>query len=241
MTDSMVFYESFYRGIDDIAERDQLNLYKAIFNYAFYDIEPELDGPARGFFAVIKPQIDANVRRRMNGARGGRPSKTYGLDNKKPMVSDNENRRLKNEKANGNVNVNVNDNEENTSPCESALETLFSELWALYPRKMGKGSVSKSTKQKLLKIGREKMISAIERFKADMERQNRPLDKYPYGSTFFNSGYLDYLDGPEVKETPPEEPKDERVDWSNPYVYRDRIAEGYTVENGRWIPPVRVQ
>lgn len=70
---------------------------------------------------------------------------------------------------------------------------LFEHLWKLYPSKKGKGQVSESKKVKLWKIGREEMERAIERYKAELEK-DRDWRKPQNGSTFFNSGYVDYLD-----------------------------------------------
>jgi len=73
--------------------------------------------------------------------------------------------------------------------------SMFEELWQQYPRKKGKGRVSNTQKQEICKVGKEHMERAIARFNKDMEKEGRPIDKYMYGSTFFNSGYIDYLDG----------------------------------------------
>lgn len=70
----------------------------------------------------------------------------------------------------------------------------FEYLWQKYPRKKGKGSVSDTQKKKLHRIGKEHMERCISRFIKDMENEGRPIDKYLYGGTFFNSGYIDYLD-----------------------------------------------
>ncbi len=73
-------------------------------------------------------------------------------------------------------------------------EKLFNELWLLYPRRMGLGMVTMDLKKEIYSVGRDQMIRCIDRFKDDMKRQERPDDKIPYGSTFFNGGYIDYLD-----------------------------------------------
>ncbi len=90
-------------------------------------------------------------------------------------------------------------------------EQFFEELWQIYPRKKGKGQVSLTQKKTLHKIGDE-LKRGLERFKKDMERENRPMDKYPYGSTFFNSGYIDYLDENYNSKDPPEKPYHKRYD-----------------------------
>lgn len=71
---------------------------------------------------------------------------------------------------------------------------LFNRLWELYPRKKGKGQVTDAQKKRLAEIGGDHLTRCIERFKAEMQKENRPSDKYMYGSTFFNTGYIDYLD-----------------------------------------------
>lgn len=103
----MIFYKSFYDGIEQMPEDEQLAAYKMIFEYAFNDIQMPYDGLANVVFHLVKPQIDANRKRRSDGEKGGRPKKeTIGFEDKKPMVSKTE----KNEKPNVNVNENVNVN-----------------------------------------------------------------------------------------------------------------------------------
>jgi predicted phage replisome organizer len=143
--------------------------------------------------------------------------------------------------GNGDVteqNKNKNKNKKNNNMAID--EELFERLWKLYPRKMGKGSVSKKSKEAISKIGEERMISAIKRFKDDMERQNRPTDMYPYGSTFFNSGYIDYLDDDNSQvvkhEEPPVDPYAgcEKYDPDDPN-NRKRFESGMGVDNGYWV------
>ena len=118
----MIFYKSFYDGIEQMPEDEQLAAYKMIFEYAFNDIQMPYDGLANVVFHLVKPQIDANRKRRSDGEKGGRPKKeTIGFENKKPVVSKME----KTEKPNVNENVNVNANAnvkkrlapDDASPC----------------------------------------------------------------------------------------------------------------------------
>lgn len=86
---------------------------------------------------------------------------------------------------------------EEPKPSKKAEETreakiLFERLWSLYPNKKGKGQVSDTAKKKLLKIGHEELERAIQRYKTELEKED--WRKTQYGSTFFNSGYVDYLD-----------------------------------------------
>lgn len=73
-----------------------------------------------------------------------------------------------------------------------SLEDFFEKLWNLYPIKKGKGKVSKTKKQALQRIGLEELQRCIERFMNDMKDQDNKY--WMHGSTFFNSGYVDYLD-----------------------------------------------
>lgn len=90
----------------------------------------------------------------------------------------------------------------NTS-CKSEAESLFENLWKLYPNKKGKAQVSLAAKQRLLKVGYDEMVRAIDRYKAELEKDS-DWRKPQNGSTFFNSGYVDYLDANYVlgKNTP---------------------------------------
>ncbi len=85
-----------------------------------------------------------------------------------------------------------NDKNINTMCNAEALE-LFEKLWKLFPNKKGKGQVSLTAKRRLFKVGHEEMVRAIGRYISELEKDSewrRPQN----GSTFFNSGYVDYLD-----------------------------------------------
>lgn len=73
------------------------------------------------------------------------------------------------------------------------VDSAFERLWKLYPVKKGKGKVSKTQKNKLYKIGEEKITKCIIRYQKYIEDNNKQ-NFIMNGSTFFNSGYIDYLD-----------------------------------------------
>ena len=86
------------------------------------------------------------------------------------------------------------DTYKNVKNVENEKEYLntFEHVWFLYPRKKGKGSVSDTQKKKIHKIGIDEMTRCVERYrKATTGTKEQFLQ---YGSTFFNSGYIDYLD-----------------------------------------------
>ncbi len=77
--------------------------------------------------------------------------------------------------------------------ADADAEALFEKLWPLYPVKKGKGQVSLAAKRRLLKVGHEEMVRAIDRYTTELEKDS-DWRKPQNGSTFFNSGYVDYLD-----------------------------------------------
>ena len=112
-----------------------------------------------------------------------------------------------------------------TEPCETeSLEAFYDSIWNLYPIKKGKGQVSRTRKQVLQRIGYNQMKRCVERFVKDMESEHRDRKYWMHGSTFFNSGYVDYLDKnymqSGIESIPPVEkrvdPEDEELvgdDW----------------------------
>ena len=102
--DSMIFYRSFYESINDLPAKNQLEIYKAIFEMAFNSQEIKLSGMSKTIFTLIEPQLKANKRRHTNGFKGGRPTKkiTTGYELEKPNKNDNKN---KNENDNKNENA----------------------------------------------------------------------------------------------------------------------------------------
>lgn len=82
--------------------------------------------------------------------------------------------------------------ENKNNMCKADALALFECLWKMYPCKKGKAQVSDAKKMKHLEIGFEEMSRAIKRYKEYVNG----IDylHYQNGSTFFNSGYADYLD-----------------------------------------------
>ena len=71
--DTFIFYRSFLEGVEAFDDNEQLNLYRAITHYALNGIDPNLTGVAKAMFNVMKPQIDANTKKYLNGKNGGAP------------------------------------------------------------------------------------------------------------------------------------------------------------------------
>ena len=70
---SFVFYDSFYQAMSYLNDKEKIQYIEAICNYSLYDITIDMDLKIEAMFALIKPQIDANIKKRENGKKGGRP------------------------------------------------------------------------------------------------------------------------------------------------------------------------
>ena len=73
------------------------------------------------------------------------------------------------------------------------IEEFFECVWKLYPKKTNKTQIRKAAKERLYKIGYEKIARCIERYKQELEYNHTEYQFIKAGSTFFNGGYEDYL------------------------------------------------
>lgn len=110
--DSFVFYASFWAAMKKMGKTDKLAFVEALCGYALEDTTPSLSGQADLAFGLVKPQIDANIKRRTNGEKGkgfgklgGRPTteNPIGVKKENPIG-------VIPKTPNVNVNDNVNDN-----------------------------------------------------------------------------------------------------------------------------------
>lgn len=82
------------------------------------------------------------------------------------------------------------------------INKFFDSVWKLYPVKKGKADVSEKKRRELYKIGYDGIKRAVDRYLQDLAK-DADWRKPKHGSTFFNSGYVDYLDeNYEPDETP---------------------------------------
>ena len=119
------------------------------------------------------------------------------------------------DKMSHNININNNTNNNhrdinNVHSCSESLEEtpeetaeeFFERAWQYYPNKRGKGQVSEKSKERLMSHGWDNVKRAIDRYLEDLKKDE--WRQAQNGSTFFNSGYIDYLD---ENYTPPMNPK----------------------------------
>jgi len=115
--DSFIFYRSFFEAIQDLEERNQLEIFKAIAEYSLNDSDPKLTGISKTIFRLIEPQLLANKKRFINGQKGAE----HGSKGGRPKKEKTPNKPLENPKLtpNKNNNVNVNLNKECKSKYKS--------------------------------------------------------------------------------------------------------------------------
>ncbi|MBR4620533.1 MAG: hypothetical protein IKO46_06085 [Salinivirgaceae bacterium] len=121
-----------------------------ICRFALYGEEPETNGTQKIIFTLIKPQLEANIKRADGAKKGGRPRKensfqtdetigfenknhrfsenetdeTIGFENKKPNYNDNDNyNHNHNHNHNGNDNVNPNQVNGKIAAADAATRT----------------------------------------------------------------------------------------------------------------------
>lgn len=80
---------------------------------------------------------------------------------------------------------------------QAEIDSMFERVWKLYPKKEGKHRVTKQAKVALYKAGEDKIIRAVENYKAKIEREHKEYQYIKQGSTFFNGDWQDFVGEPE--------------------------------------------
>lgn len=95
-TEKFTFFESFYDAICDLKPKEQLELFKAICEYAFYDNEDvKMSREPRMLWKTIKPNIKTNKKKSVGGNKGGRPKKEIkGYEDEETKNEENKNHRF---------------------------------------------------------------------------------------------------------------------------------------------------
>ena len=102
---SFVFYRSFADALEKMEPEECKACLMSLCSYAL-DGEERADTPISGMFlSLVKPQIDANTKRREAGRRGGKAN-----GSKRKQTEANVKQSEANANANVNANVNVKDN-----------------------------------------------------------------------------------------------------------------------------------
>ena len=120
MRDSCIFYRSFYESINELPDNNKLEIYNAIFSYSLNFIEPELTGLSKSIFTLIKPQLDANIKRFNNG---NAPKDKQVKSKTEAKPKQNKSKSEANNNVNDNVNNNVNNNKKENNNIGDSPKT----------------------------------------------------------------------------------------------------------------------
>lgn len=191
--ESFVFYRSFYEALQDLDAETRLKLYDAIADYSLNLEEPELTGIANTIFKLIKPQIEANNKRYLNGCK---PKNKQTKS--KPQAKNKQEESKTETNVNDNVNDNVNEKDSNILNLENEFQGVWKDYTLTFLKSQGRagGSKQKSIanyKKLRSKYSKEKIDSLIENHKKlklghkDLER----LLRDDYMKQFMEDGTID--------------------------------------------------
>ena len=112
--ESFIFYRSFFEALQGCPDDLRLQVYEEIMRYGLYsDHVSKLEGVGKSLFELVRPQLDANIRRRENGKAGAKYGQHRSKTTPRRPLTDPKatpNQPQDDPKATPNVNVNVNDN-----------------------------------------------------------------------------------------------------------------------------------
>lgn len=152
MNESFVFYKSFADAIAELPAEQYKAVMIALTTYALNGEEPEVNDPfVKALLTLMKPQIDANNRRRDAGQKGGKQSQANGKQSeasteqseanaKQSEASDKQTQanteqseasgkqsEASDEQTQANVNVNVNVNANANTSCAREVKPAVQE------------------------------------------------------------------------------------------------------------------
>ena len=204
--DSFVLYTKYLNQVEKLDIEQRGVLFTAILRYAAGESIPNMDSVTEMLWSIIEDQLQIDFEkyqktcnaRKEAGSRGG---KVRIKQNEANQANANFAKQSQaNQADSDNECDSDSDNDINKQTmCKADADALFEKLWMRYPNKRGKGQISDANKRHILDIGFERMARAIDRYKADLARDS--WRKPQNGSTFFHSGYVDYLD---ENYTPPD-------------------------------------
>lgn len=181
MRDSAIIYRSFYEAIKTLPKENQADLWGAICEFALNEKEVQLDGISSAIFTLIKPQLEANLKRFKNGKQ------PKNKQNGSKTEAKNKQDESKVE-ANNNNNNNVNNNIDTSLRSDS-----FEKFWEYY----GKKGSKKVAKERFLKL-LENDIEAIRKhlpayLKATPERKYRKDAERYLSNRLWENGDIEEL------------------------------------------------
>jgi hypothetical protein len=109
MRDTMIIYRSFFEAIKELPKENQAEVWNAVYELGLNGNLIELQGISKTIFTLIKPQIDANLKRFENGKKP-KTKQTKSKEEAKPKQELSEVEANNNNNNNNKKNNNKNNN-----------------------------------------------------------------------------------------------------------------------------------
>lgn len=213
MNGIIIHYEEYGAQLDMLDTKQKGMLLESLISVAKgEDPSPEMDALTQMCFTFMKDRMIRDQELSEKRARARRK------DDPETKREQTESKNNKTEQSKTPIPIpipitNTDTNTEEKDICASdsgpdPAEELFQKLWEMYPNKKGLGSISKSQKKKLLDTGEDQMIRALNRYLDEHREKELRGDWCPpwqNGSTWFTSGFADYLD--QTYQPAPPDPK----------------------------------
>lgn len=140
--ESFIFYKSFFDAAKGLPEVERTGFYNAMCEYIFENKSPTMETASAiviSMFALVKPQLDKNIVRYINGCKGAEFGKLGGRPQKQEKTPK---KPLNNPKETPNVNLNDNSKDNiniSMSISEAKIDTteiikLFNEICLNLPK-----------------------------------------------------------------------------------------------------------
>lgn len=180
--DRITFFRSYFTAIRRIKKKtDRCDAYDALFDYAFFGIEPDIDAlpdTAAIAFDLSRPNLDASIKKAENGSRGGSTKQTGSKSeaNDKQTGSDKEKEKDKEEE-----------------------KEIYKEICSYLNEKTGKNYRHTSQKTRSAIHARLAEGFKLEDFKAVIDRKcddwlgDKKMEEYLRPETLFGTKFEGYL------------------------------------------------
>lgn len=203
--DGFYFHRSFREAIDQLPQKDQLALYKAITKFGLDGVEPEKLTPTQNaFYLLVRPVLAKGRTRAANGKQGGSRRKQTASKteaNSKQTISKNEsasvlllsdnNSDSESDKGLGSNSYELRQGTRDEGlACDPDHEKSFLSFWDAYPWKIGKGDALEAWKN-LNPCGStlHRIMEALERWKRSEQWTDKGGRFVPHPAKFLRDGY----------------------------------------------------
>jgi hypothetical protein len=153
-----------------------------LFEIVSYNSKEKFFSPK--LLVYLQPYFTMKEQRKQAGLKSGEARKLKALEDKS-----NE-RSFNGCSTDDERSLNENEQSKRNEIKGNTYSAFFESVWSLYPCKRGKGAIKETQIKRLYSLGYETVKKCIDRY----TKTKPDWQQYQNGSTFFNSGYKDYLD-----------------------------------------------